>query len=166
MNQDEAQAAIDQLLAEVAAELRLSQETKQELLSELRDHLEDAWDGAAANGENAETAARQIASRFGGAEVGRALQGVHGQWESAEAILACLIPVLAALVLRWLLFAPDGALVGWRQALAHPFFWIVTLAVLLVPALQFQRWRYALVNWGIFWIITIIFVLGPAVARW
>jgi hypothetical protein len=56
--------------------------------------------------------------------------------------------------------------VGWQQVLAQPFFWVVTLAVLLIPLLQFQRWRYVLVNWGFFWIITIIFVLGPAVARW
>jgi len=166
MSRDEAQATIDRLLATIAAELHLSQETKQELLAELRDHLEDAWETAVANGEDEAAAVRRMAARFGGAEVGQALQRVHSQWESAEAILACLIPVFAALVLRWLLFAPDGSLVGWQQVLAQPFFWIVALAVLLIPLVQFQRWRYVLVNWGFFWAITIIFVLLPAAARW
>lgn len=166
MNQDNGRATIERLLAIIAAELHLSQETKQELLAELRDHLEDAWDTAVAHGEDEAAAVRRVAARFGGAEIGRALQRVHSQWESAEAILACLIPVLAALVLRWLLFAPDGSLVGWQGVLAQPFFWIVALAVLLIPLVQFQRWRYVLINWGFFWAITIIFVLLPAVARW
>jgi anti-sigma factor RsiW len=166
MSPEKAEATIDQLLAAIDKELTLSQETRQELLAELRDHLEDACDTAVAHGEDEAAAVRRVAARFGGAEIGRALQRVHSQWESAEAILACLIPVLAALVLRWLLFAPDGSLVGWQGVLAQPFFWIVALAVLLIPLVQFQRWRYVLINWGFFWAITIIFVLLPAVARW
>ncbi len=161
-----APTTIDQLLDRIAAELAVSQETRQELLAELRDHLEEALKTAVANGANEDAAVRQVVSRFGGAEVGRALQRVHSQWESAEAILACLIPVLAALVLRWLLFAPNGSLAGWQHVLTQPVFWLVALAVLLIPALQFQRRHYMLVNWGFFWVITIIFVLAPAAARW
>lgn len=159
-------ATIDQLLGTIALELSVSQETKQELLAELRDHLEEALATAVANGADEETAVSQLAARFGGAEVGRALQRVHSQWESADAILACLIPVLAALVLRWLSFAPDGSVAGWQHVLAQPTFWLVALAVLLLPALQFQRRHYMLVNWGFFWIITMIFLLAPAAARW
>jgi hypothetical protein len=165
MNEKEAQAMIDRLLTAVDAELRVSQETRQELLEELRGHLEDAWETAVAHGEDEAAALNRIAARFGGAEVGRELQAVHAQWESAEAILACLIPVLAALVLRWLLFDPNGTAVGWQHVLGQPFFWIVALAVLLIPALQFQQWRYVLVNWGFFWAVTIIFVLLPVAAR-
>lgn len=166
MKVPEPQGTINQILATIEAELTLSQETKQELLTELRDHLEDAWDTAVANNEDPQNALRTIARRFGSAEVGKALQQVHAQWESSEAILACLIPVLAALVLRWVLFTPTGAVAGWQSVLVQPAFWIVALALLLVPVLQFQRWRYVLVNWGFFWIVTLIFVLMPAATSW
>jgi len=166
MSTQEPQAAINQLLATIEAELTLSQETKLDLLTELRDHLEDAWETAVANGEDPETALHKVISHFGGAEVGRALQQVHAQWESSEAILACLIPVLATLVLRWVLFLPDGTVAGWQSVLAQPAFWIVALALLLIPVLQFQRWRYVLVNWGFFWIVTLIFILIPAATSW
>ncbi len=157
---------INRLLATIEAELTLSQETKQELLTELRDHLEDAWETAVAHNEDPQTAMHNITRRFGGAEVGKALQQVHTEWESAEAILACLIPVLAALVLRWTVFTPAGTIVGWQSILAQPAFWIVALALLLIPVLQFHRWRYVLVNWGFFWIVTLIFILIPAAASW
>lgn len=166
MSVREPQATISRLLATIAAELTLSQETKQELLSELHDHLEDAWETAVANGEDSETALHKAIHRFGGAEVGQALQQVHAQWESSEAILACLIPVLAALVLRWVLFTPDGAVAGWQSVLAQPAFWTVAMAMLFIPVLQFQRWRYVLVNWGFFWIVTLIFIFIPAATSW
>lgn len=166
MSVPEPQTTISRLLATIEAELTLSQETKQELLAELRDHLEDAWETAVANGEDPETALHKVIHRFGGAEVGQALQQVHVQWESSEAILACLIPVLATLVLRWVLFTPDGAIAGWQSVLVQPAFWVVALALLLIPVLQFQRWRYVLVNWGFFWIVTLIFILIPAAKTW
>lgn len=166
MSTHEPQAIINRLLATIEAELTLSQETKRELLTELRDHLQDAWETAVANGADPETALHKVIHRFGGAEVGQALQQVHAKWESSEAILACLIPVLAALVLRWVLFTPDGAIAGWQSVLAQPAFWIVAVALLLIPFVQFQRWRYVLVNWGFFWIVTLIFVLIPAASSW
>lgn len=166
MSAPEPQTTINQLLSVIEAELTLSQETKHELLAELRDHLEDAWETAVANHEDPQAALSKIAARFGGAEVGQALQRVHAQWESSEAILACLIPVFATLVLRWILFVPDGTVAGWHSVLAQPAFWIVALALLLIPILQFQRWRYVLVNWGFFWIVTLIFVLIPAATSW
>ncbi len=73
--------------------------------------------------------------------------------------------MICALLLRWLVFAPDGTALGWQQVLGRPAFWMVALAALLVPLLKFERWRYALVSWGFFWIITVIFALGSAV-RW
>jgi hypothetical protein len=166
MNEHEPHPTIEQLLITIEAELTVSGETKQELLAELRDHLHDAWETAVANGEDEVTAVKKVTEHFGGAGVGKALQRVHAQWESGEAILACLIPVFAALVLRWLLFAPGGSVAGWQNVLVQPAFWIVALAVLLVPVLYFQRWRYILINWTFFWLITIIFALIPAATSW
>jgi hypothetical protein len=166
MSAPEPYPTINKILTTIEAELTLSQETKQELLAELRDHLEDAWETAVTNNENPQTVLQTITQQFGGAEVGKALQQVHAQWESSEAILACLIPVLATLVLRWVLFTPDGAVTGWQSVLIQPAFWLVAFALLLIPFLQFQRWRYVLVNWGFFWIVTLIFVLIPAASSW
>jgi hypothetical protein len=166
MKEKEAEATIEQILAEVEAELDVSRETKRELLLELRCHLEDALETAVAKGEDETVALLKVAQRFGGAEVGKALQAVHLQWESADAILACVIPVTAALLLRWLVFAADGTAVGWEHVLAQPVFWLVALAALIAPLLQFHRWRYALVSWGFFWAITIIFAVLPTAASW
>jgi hypothetical protein len=41
----------------------------------------------------------------------------------------------------------------------------VALAVLFVPLLKFERWRYALATWILFWGLTMLFVILPAL-RW
>jgi hypothetical protein len=157
---------IDHILKEIEQQLELSRETEQELLAEIRTHLEDAMLEAKVKGESEEVALLKVAEKFGVAEVGPALQDVHAPWESADAILACLLPVVAALVLRWLAFAPDGTALGWVEALSRPGFWVVAVVALLIPFLQFQRWRYALASWGIFWTLTIIFIVFPTVSQW
>ena len=166
--------AIDLILAEIRAELELSSETERELLEEIRGHLEDAVETAVSTSLNAgvspdqavETALLEVAQRFGARDVGRALQEVHAPWESADAIIACIIPVVAALMLRWIVFAPDGSAIGWQEILARPAFWIVAFVALLVPVLQFQRWQYALVSWTFFWAITVIFIALPTIQSW
>ena len=77
--------------------------------------------------------------------------------------MAAALPVLLGLVLRWLVYAPDGSAVGWSQLLARPTFWVVALATLVVPLIRFPRWRYALVSWSVFWLMTVIFVTGATV---
>jgi hypothetical protein len=162
----ESEATIEQILAEVGQQLEVSQETKRELLLELRCHLEDALETAVAKGEDETVAMLKVAQRFGGTEVGKALQVVHIQWESADAILACVLPVTAALLLRWLVFAPGGTAVGWEQVLIQPVFWLVAIAALVAPLLKFGRWHYALASWAFFWIITMMFALLPTAASW
>ncbi len=158
--------AIDLILTEIRAELDLSSETETELLEEVRGHLEDAVETAVSQGQNVETALLDVAERFGARDVGRALQEVHAPWESADAIIACIIPVVAALILRWIVFAPDGSAIGWQEILVRPAFWIVALAALLVPVFQFQRWQYALISWTFFWAITVIFIALPTIQSW
>jgi hypothetical protein len=157
---------IDQVLDAIRAELDLSRETEYELLEEIRGHLEDAVTDAQAQGTDEETALLKVADKFGVSEVGQALQEIHAPWESAEAIMACFLPVLAALILRWLAFAPDGSPLGWQGLLLRPAFWIVATAALLIPILQFQRWHYALVSWGFFWVITMLFITLPTIQNW
>jgi len=157
---------LDYLLRQVQSRLDLDRETEQDVLAEIRVHLEDAMERGMAAGLSREVSLSRAAERFGvGQEVGQALQAVHAGWGTAEAVAAAGLPVLLALVLRWLLFAPDGTTIGWQQVLSRPAFWIVALVALLVPLLKLRRWRYALATWGFFWFMTVLFTLLPAL-RW
>ena len=156
---------VEQVLARVRAQMDLDRETEHEVLEEIRSHLEEVVAEAWSQGADEDKALAQAAARFGLEEVGATLQEVHAGWGTADAVIAASLPVVCALVLRWMVFAPDGAALGWQQVLIRPAFWAVALATLLVPLLKFERWRYALVSWGFFWIITVIFTLASAV-RW
>jgi hypothetical protein len=157
---------IEDILRQIQTELDLDKETEQQVLDEIRTHLEESVAEAMASGMRWEEALAQAAVRFGvSQEVGRALQTTHVGWATADAVLAAGLPVLLALVMRWLIFAPDGTAIGWQQVLTRPAFWAVALAALLVPLLKLERWRHALASWGFFWMMTIIFALEPAV-RW
>ena len=156
---------VDRVLEQVRAQLDLDAEMEHELLAELQGHLEDAVAAARARGLDEEAALAEAAACFGVDEVGRELQATHVGWGTADGVVAAGLPVLCALVLRWLVFAPDGTAVGWREVLVRPTFWVVALAALLLPLLRFPRWRYALVSWAFFWAMSVIFFAWPAV-RW
>lgn len=153
--------SIDRALAKIGSQLHLSKETETELLAEIRTHLEEAVASSRAQGGDEQAALRKALEGFGIDEVGPQLQEVHAGWESIEAIAATALPVLFALILRWLAYVPQGSYQGWNQLLVRPAFWTVAFAALILPGLLFHRWRFALVNWGIFWLITIIFVAFP-----
>jgi hypothetical protein len=157
---------IDQILVKIRRHLYLSKETEYELMSEIRTHLEDAIAEARIKGRDEEAALVKAAEEFGVDEVGAELQEVHANWESIDAIFATALPVLFALILRWLAFAPDGSALAWPQLLVRPGFWIVAAAALILPFLRFRRWRYALVGWGFFWLLTVIFVVFPTISQW
>jgi hypothetical protein len=156
---------VDDVLDSIRARLDLEAETEYELLEEVRAHLEDAVAAARARGLDEEAALAEAAARFGVEEVGRELQAAHMGWGTADGVVAAALPVVCALVLRWLVFAPDGTAVGWREVLVRPAFWVVAVAALAVPLLRFPRWRYALVSWAFFWILSMIFFAWPAL-RW
>ena len=157
---------IEGTLARIRSQLKLDSETEQELLAEIRSHLEEAVAQARAEGLDEAEALAQVSARFGVEEVvGRSLQAAHAGWGTADAVMAAALPVLCALILRWLAFAPDGTAVGWAQLLSRPAFWLVALAGLLLPVVKFGRWRYALAGWAVFWALTVILVVSPAL-RW
>lgn len=157
---------IDQVLANIRQHLHLSKETENELLAEIRTHLEDAIADARAKGGDEQVALLKAAEQFGIDEVAAELQEVHSDRESIDAIVASALPVLFALILRWLAFAPDGSSLEWVELLVQPGFWIVAIAVLIIPVLRFRRWRFALVGWGVFWLLTVIFVAFPSINHW
>lgn len=157
---------LNQWLDRIRTHMDLDSETEYEILAEIRDHLEEAVHEAQAQGLDRADALAQAATRFGmDEEIGQALQATHLGQGTTDAVVAAALPVLGALILRWLAFAPDGTAVGWPQLLSRPAFWIVALAVLLIPILKFERWRYALAAWAVFWALTVLFVAFPAL-RW
>jgi hypothetical protein len=159
-------SGIDDLVSRVRAQMELDSETECEVLAEIRDHLEDSLVEARAMGLGEPEALAQVAARFGvGEEIGQDLQAVHAGWGTADAVIATALPVVCALILRWLAFAPDGTALGWPSLLGRPAFWIVALAALVIPLLKFERWRYALVAWAVFWGLSVLFVTWPA-TRW
>lgn len=157
---------IDHISRRIRAQMDLDSETEHEVLAEIRDHLEEAVAEARAEGLDEAEALARAAVRFGlEEEIGKELQATHAGWGTADAVIAAGLPVICALVLRWLAYAPDGTALGWPQLLSRPAFWIVAVAALFIPLLKFERWRYALVVWVIFWGLTVIFVTLPAL-RW
>jgi hypothetical protein len=153
------------LLARIRAHMELDSETEYEVLSELEAHLREALAEAQAEGLDPPAALAWVAASFGLDETAEGLQATHAGWGTADAVVAAGLPVLCALVLRWLAFAPDGTALGWPELLNRPSFWVVALLMLLVPLLKFGRWRYAAAGWVVFWGLTVVFVTGPAI-RW
>ncbi len=153
--------SIDQVLEKIAWHLHLSKESETEVLAEIRTHLEDAVEQAVARGENGQQALRKAAEHFGIEEAGAELRDIHSERESVSAIMATALPVLFAVILRWLAFAPDGSSLEWRKLLIQPGFIIVAAIGLLFPIFCFHRWRLVLASWGIFWFFTVIFVIFP-----
>ena len=157
---------LDGLLARIRAQMDLDSQTEHEVLAEIRSHLEEAMAEARAEGLDEAQAFSLAAKRLGSEEeVGQSLQTSHAGWGTADAVIAAALPVVCALILRWLVFAPDGTALGWPQLLSRPAFWIVALAALFVPALRLERWRYAVAAWAVFWVLTVLFVVWPAM-RW
>jgi len=156
---------VDRVLARIRVHLDLEADAEYELLEEIRSHLEEAVEVARARGLDEGEALAQAAARFGVEDVGRELQATHAGWGTADGVVAAALPVVCALVLRWLVFAPDGTAVGWQEALVRPAFWVVALVALLVPLFKFPRWRYALASWAFFWTLSVIFFVWPAL-RW
>jgi len=156
---------LDSVLEQVRRELNLDVETERDLMEELRGHLEDAVASARARGISEDQALIEVAQRFGVEDVGRELQDAHLGQATANGIVMAALPVVCALILRWLVFAPGGTVVGWQEVLVRPAFWVVSLAALLVPLLRFPRWRYALASWAVFWALSVILIAWHSV-RW
>lgn len=157
---------IDEVLTNISIHLHLSKETEHEILAEIRSHLEDAMAEAVSKGLDEQTALQKAAEQFGIDEAGAEIQEVHANWEAVDAIFVTALPILFAVALRWLTFAPDGSARSWQQLMVQPGFYILAFAALLMPFLILHRWRYALIGWGIFWFLTVIFVIFPSISRW
>jgi hypothetical protein len=157
---------VDQVLTGISEQLHLNKETEYEVLEEIRTHLEDAVHEAAAMGEDENAALLKATERFGISEASAELQALHANRDGIEAIAATALPVLFAILLRWLAFAPDGTVLAWPQILNRPGFITLAIVALIMPIYHFHRWRLALVGWGVFWLLSVIFVIFPSINHW
>lgn len=157
---------IDEVLTNISIHLHLSKETEHEILAEIRTHLEESVKEAVCNGEDEQAALRKAAEKFGVDEAGAEIQEVHANWEAVDAVFITALPVLFAVALRWLTFAPDGSTRNWQQLMVQPGFFLLAFAALIFPVLILHRWRYALISWGFFWVLTVIFAVFPSINNW
>lgn len=154
---------VDDVLRQIRARLDLEAETEHEVLEEIRCHLEEAVDEARAGGLDEVAALAQAAARFGLDDAAAEIQATHTGWGTLEGVAAAALPVLLALVLRWVVFNPDGTVTGWHEMLARPALWAAAAIALLVPLRWFPRRRYALIGWAIFWSLSVLVIAARAV---
>lgn len=155
----------DSLLERLRAHLNLDAEAEAEVLEELRGHLEDAVAAHRARGLDEAAAWRETASAFGLPETAAELRQVHAGRGLLDGVLLVAVPVVGTLVLRWLIFAPDGTAAGWR-ALPTPAALVAVAGVaMLVPLLRFPRRRTALALWAFFWGLSLATAVLPTL-RW
>jgi hypothetical protein len=156
---------IDAALEIVRLRLHLSKEAERDILDELRSHFETTVAEARARGEDEGRALEQALARLGGDQMSQELQAVHAGREGIEAIGATALPILGALILRWLVFVPEGTALAWRRLLVQPAFWLIAAGALLLPTPWLGRSRLALAGWAIFWALTVLFAVFPTVLR-
>jgi len=156
---------IDEVLTQIQTTLNLEADAEHEVLEEIRGHLEEAVAAAQARGLNKDDALMEAARAFGVEPAASELHKVHAGWGVWEGIAAAALPVLFTLILRWIVFAPDGTADQWREMLSPLTFAIIAGVAILIPLLRFPQRRYALALWIFFWGLSIITVLLPTL-RW
>ena len=152
---------IDDILSHIQPRLGLEAEAEYEVLEEIRGHLEEAVAAARARGLNEQQALREAAAAFGVEQAATELRRTHAGWGTLDGVAAAALPVIFALILRWLIFAPDGTAGAWREMLPWPTIAVILVIAILVPLVRFPRRRYALVLWVFFWSLSLITIVWP-----
>lgn len=156
---------IDAVLDQIRPQLGLEAEDEHEVLEEIRAHLEQAAADARARGLDEERALRQAADAFGLEQTAAELRQTHAGWGTLEGVAAAALPVALALILRWLIFSPDGTAAEWQEMLSRPTLVVIAGVAILVPLLRFPRRRLAIALWVLFWGLSLITAVLPTL-RW
>ncbi len=160
-----ADVTIDDVLHQIQSRLGLEADAEHEVLEEIRGHLEEAIAAGKARGLDEQKALFEAASSFGIEETVAELHATHAGWGTLEGVAAAALPVLLALVFRWLIFVPDGTADEWHELLTRPSLVVIAAVAMLLPLTLLTRRRYAIVLWLFFWGLSLITLLWPAV-RW
>lgn len=156
---------IDDVMNQIQTRLGLEAETEHEVLEEIRGHLEEAVAAAKARGLAEQQALGEAALAFGVEQATAELRATHAGRGTSEGVAAAALPVIFALVLRWLIFAPDGTADAWRQMLTRPSLAVIAAVAILLPLLRFPRRRYAIAIWVFFWGLSLATAVWPTF-RW
>ena len=156
---------IDDVLNQIQSRLGLEAETEYDVLEEIRGHLEEAVAAARERGVDEQEALWEAAAAFNVEQTTTELRATHAGWGTLEGVAAAALPVIFALTLRWLIFAPDGTAADWPALLSWPNMAVIAALAMLVPLWRFSRRRYALALWFFFWGLSLIAVVWPTV-RW
>lgn len=156
---------IDDVLHQIQTRLGLEAEAEHEVLEEIRGHLEDAVAAGEARGLDEQEALAEAAGAFGVEETAAELRETHAGWGTLEGVAAAGLPVVLALVFRWVIFAPDGTADAWREWLSRPTLIVIAAVAMLLPLALFARRRYAIALWIFFWGLSLVTLVFPA-WRW
>ncbi len=156
---------IAEVLNRIQSRLSLEADEEYEVLEEIRGHLEEAVAAARERGLDEQQALRQAALEFGVEQATDELRKTHAGWGTLEGVAAAALPVIFALALRWVIFAPDGTADSWREMLSRPTLVIIAGCAILLPLLRFPRRRFAIALWIFFWGLSLITVVLPSI-KW
>jgi hypothetical protein len=146
---------LERYLSAVASQLNVDPGTEQEILGEIRSHLEEATTDLQAEGLGPEESIAVALQEFGEArEIGRMLGRQHSD-SANQAVLAAFLPVALALTFKWLLLPLLRDLAHWQASPTPIIFACLALLALLVPGLTFKSWRYGYSVWAFFSLVTI-----------
>lgn len=142
-------------LAEVANQMSVEPAAENEVLREIRVHLEDSAAELEEGGLQREESLAQAMANFGEArEVGRMLGLIHSD-SANQAVLAAFLPVALALTFKWILLPLLGSLGQWQGSPTPFVFASLAILALLVPGLTLRKWRYGYGVWAFFSLVTI-----------
>lgn len=147
----------EQYLADLAARLPLDRDQQQAILAEVSDHLGVAAEWWQEQGLDLEAAWQRAVEEFGTVdEIAASFVETRRGWGTNEALAAAALPVLLALVLKFVALPLLAVPRSW-QVLTHPALLSSAVLLLLLPlAWKAERWRFGLAIWMVFWFFTVI----------
>jgi hypothetical protein len=146
---------IQTYLQELRRHLSVDAATEEEILKEVRSHLEESAVALQAEGLCVQESQRLAIERFGNArEVAGLMRRVHSSSVN-EAILASCLPVALTLSFKWVALPLLASIGHWQGNPTPIVFGALAMLALLVPGLTMHRWRYGYAAWAFFSVIAI-----------
>jgi hypothetical protein len=156
---------IEEVVRDIQSRLGLEADIEHEVLEEIRGHLEEAVAAGTACGLDERHALNEAAAAFGVEQTTSELRQTHAGRGTMEGVAAAALPVILALILRWLIFAPDGTMDAWRELLTRPALVVIAVATIAAPLVRFPQRRPAIALWTFFWGLSFVTLVWPA-SRW
>ncbi len=147
---------IERYLGELGHSLaRLDARAQEEVLREIRPHLEEAVADLQEEGYSPEESVDLAVARFGEAEeIAKMMRRVYVE-SANQAVLAALLPVALTMAFKWVLLPFLKTLGRWQGDPTPAIIISLALLALLIPGLTLRRWRYGYAAWAFFSLMAI-----------